>query len=252
MGVGHEMEPKKVEGERAITPARAALQEHVHRAFSGRKPDEVLPYFNFVRSNYEIAASGLFKWMFTAIASVIVFQLLTLAAIKDASFGPVTLQNLGVVQKALPVFIAYSMYRSAVFGAMWKMYDRAHQAFLAEIEPKLIENDLERYVRPAHVLLFRGWAMETAVRGEGAYRSVTRKLTFAVATGILIFEVYAFYRLFETYGADDFGTWLALTATLPLLGLYRWVDLSFSPLFSRRLDAVHRASGCNGDNTDAD
>jgi hypothetical protein len=78
-----------------MTHARAALQEHVHRAFSGRKPDEVLPYFNYVRSNYEIAASGLFKWVFTAIASVIVFQLLTLAAIKDASFGPVTLQNLG-------------------------------------------------------------------------------------------------------------------------------------------------------------
>jgi hypothetical protein len=85
-----------------------------------------------------------------------------------------------------------------------------------------------------------------------AYRSVTRKLTFAVATGIFLFEVYAFYRLFKTYGADDFGTWLSLAATLPLLGLYRWVDLSFAPSFNRRLDAVHRASGHNGDNTDAD
>jgi len=175
----------------------------------------------------------LLKWALTAIASVILFQLLALAAIKGATFGGVTLRNLGVVEKALPVFIADCMHRSAVFGAMRKLYAEAHHAFLAEMDPAIVENRLERFVRPANVFLFGSLVIPPEIRAGRAYSAVTRALGFAVATGIVFFEGYAFYRLFKTFGADDVGTWISLAATLPLLILYRWVDESFAPPMSR-------------------
>lgn len=215
---------------------RPTLQESVRKALSGRNlPDDARDYLSFVRGNYEIAAAGLLRWAITAVTSVILFQLLALAAIKGAAFGPVTLRNLGVVEKALPVFIAYCMYRSAVFGAMRKLYAEAHHAFLAEMDPAIVENGLERFVRPANVFLFGSWVIRPAIRAERAYTAVTRGLGFAVATWIVLFEVYAFYRLFQTFGADDVGTWISLSATVPLLILYRWVDASFAPPLNRGL-----------------
>jgi hypothetical protein len=154
--------------------------------------------------------------------------LIALAAIKGATVGGVTLRSLGVVEKALPVFIAYCMFRSAVFGSMRRMYRRAHRAFMAEMDPAMVANNLERYVLPADVFLFGFEGGETRTRTGRAYWRITVVLNLLIATGIFWFEGYAFYRLFSTYGADDPETWISLAATLPLLILYRWLDAPFA------------------------
>jgi hypothetical protein len=214
------------------------LEEGVRRALSGRKlPDDARDYFSFVRSNYTVAAAGLLKWAFTAIASAILFQLIALAAIKGATFGGVTLRSLGIVEKALPVFIAYSMFRSSVFGGLRRTYGAAHHAFMAEMDAAMVANDLEKYLLPADVFLFRDPVGATPIRAGRAYSVVTVGLNHVIATGIVWFEVYAFYRLFKTYGADDPGTWISLAATLPLLILYTWVDRSFAPTATGSIQA---------------
>jgi hypothetical protein len=208
----------------------AALEEGVRQALSGRKlPDDARDYLGFVRSNYTVAAAGLLKWAFTAIASAVLFQLIALAAIKGATVGGVTLRSLGVVEKALPVFIAYSMFRSAVFGGMRRMYSEAHQAFMAEMDPAMVANNLERYLLPADVFLFGDSVVSTRIRAERTYSVVTVVLNHLLSNAIIWFEFYAFYRLFRTYGADDLGTWISLAVTLLFVILYRWVDGSFAP-----------------------
>jgi hypothetical protein len=218
------------------------LPENVRRALSGQKlPDDARDYLGFVRRNYEIAAAGLLRWAFLAIASAILFQLIALAAIQGATFGGVTLRSLGVVAKALPVFIAYAMFRSSVYGGMRGMYRQAHHAFLAEMDPAIVQNDLERYLIPAETFLLGRYELEIRIHGGRTFSWVTWVLGLFVATGLFFFEIYAFYRLFKTYGADDPGTWISLAATVPLWILYRWVDSSFAP---KRLRIRNIAARC--------
>jgi len=177
-------------------------------------------YLEVVRANSKDAGEAVRKSLLVLVALDLLFVIVDVAAVKKVAFGPVEITDLAVVQKLIPVLIAYVLYTGVMFQGLTSTYTRVHQAAVRVLYPSM--GSAEVFLRPATVTLFGAEALLEPVHNERA----ERRFVFAIALfaivvllALLVFEAWALYRLLDRYGVSDVGSWLSILASSLLLAL---------------------------------
>ena len=152
---------------------------------------------------------------------LMVFFLLLVSGASGAArvaIGPVQLQNAGIVEKVLPLVVAYLMYELITLTARHVPMRKVFDALARTYQPGLVVGGLHDLLWPSTTQLYKlGGGREDSGRGRIADAAAT-VMTYGLLLTPLVFEAFAYTKLFQRHGADDLIVWAALVLTLVTLG----------------------------------
>ena len=141
----------------------------------------------------------------------LVFELLTRAAISEVTVGPFKVNNLTLIQKGLPVVIAYLYYELCAFRAMVIIQSVVYKSIVKGICKPFHDNNLETIAMFSSTFDVEDF-LESNVEGNSnrliGFLSQPLRLTLVFMP--LLFAAYAFYRCFSIFGKGDFLVWTSL------------------------------------------
>jgi hypothetical protein len=174
-------------------------------------------YLDIIREALNVADGRLIKLSGTMIVLIATFEFIARAAIAEASFGGLKVTDLSLIQKLLPVLVAFLASRLVAITAVRAILLAAYNEMFRRIAPKMYENHLEALSFPpsfsAELLLGRFSSSKTAVDVVGF---ITVGGILLLIVGPLAFECYAYFRNFVAFGYSDVTIWLTLLIVLLL------------------------------------
>jgi hypothetical protein len=160
---------------------------------------------------------------------VAVFELLARAAISKVSIGPFEIADLSLVQKGLPVAVAYAFYDYMSIGNYIVACFVLHNAVLEYTSPEMINRRLDYFLAPrAHSLT--GSELFTDFPGKRSFTNYASNYFFLVTAFLgAAFQVYAYYVLFRQFHFTDVLVWvgLALSVFFLIYGISAFRDFEF-------------------------
>lgn len=191
------------------------MAERVHRAFPAQAAQsDVREYFQAMRGDLKDIADAERRSAVLALLSALMFELINRAAIADVQVGPFKLQDLSLIQKALPVLLAYLVYDLVTLAVRYG-YCRAACIEVVKLHQTRVRlTGLDRLLYPRPSSLFGPVWYPTASALDWITHVFTVVLrTAAVALPVAI-EVYAFYRLIRTFATADLIIWCSMVLSL--------------------------------------
>jgi hypothetical protein len=181
-----------------------------------------LHYLDWVRENWASAAAQFRRTTLYILATVVVFELIKTDTVTEVSVGPIKTGELTLVFKLIPALTAFLLYEMLTLSYAGNRYSDAYRAALHRVEPKILEEKLDRITAPAVLSLFGGVRLVdgfSEAPGRTDILKVASIITVALfLVGVLYFELHAYDVLFSRYGADDALVWVSLAvAALSLL-----------------------------------
>jgi hypothetical protein len=146
------------------------------------------------------------------------FELLTRAAVSEVSIGYFKISDLTLVIKILPVIICYTYYELISMGSLRRLKSiMLFELIQSELKPPK-NDDLAPIMffgtsYEAEELIARNIEGKTSIIVE----SLTLPLKLAIILGPILFIIYAYYRIFATYGFGDILSWIFLPVSLSFL-----------------------------------
>jgi hypothetical protein len=130
------------------------------------------------------------------------------------AIGPVQLQNAGIVEKILPLVVAYLTYELNVLSIRRRSTEVVLEALASKYEPSLKRSDLHRLLWPPTLALDPNEDPTATSRAESIGIVAGIVMRDVVIFLPLIFEVFAYFKLFEHHGAGDVVVWVTLALTI--------------------------------------
>src|SRR4051794_10949967 len=100
-------------------------------------------YLDIIREALNVADGRLIKLSGTMIVLIATFEFIARAAIAEASFGGLKVTDLSLIQKLLPVLVAFLASRLVAITAVRAILLAAYNEMFRRIAPKMYENHLE-------------------------------------------------------------------------------------------------------------
>jgi hypothetical protein len=185
-------------------------------------------YLDILTANWRELTTTIRKTLGLLLLAAGAFELIRSAQVQEATFAGLKISNFSSIEKLLPVVVAYLAFQLVVHQTTTVYYQRIHTSFHRTLHQVLHEQRLHVALRPAANLW---WDPSTLAYASGDRGRLSRGLgdAWSVATvgGILAFEVYAYVRLFASFGWN----WLVLVSlALTVLLLARAVvELGLEP-----------------------
>lgn len=147
------------------------------------------------------------------------FILLSTASVSEATIGPIKITNLSIIIKCLPLLIAVNYYELiSLYGTsslLWyTTYAICHKYF-----ESFDKSDLDFFFNLnffADFEKFSGWAFEDGVL-KTIDGIITIFLTAIILFAAFLFECYAFYFCFSTFGVYDLFMWIILFSSIVVI-----------------------------------
>jgi hypothetical protein len=193
-----------------------SLGKRVNVAFADPKVKEFAnDYLAVIQEDMRYINTRFQKLIIQIFLLFFVFIILSGASVVQITLGSVQLSDLSLIEKLLPIVIAYTYYELAGFAAMRQLQNELHDRIVELLYKPLYNNDLELYLRPssalntADILMFgtKGFLSDFS-------KNLTIPLYVIIFFGALVFEIYAFNALFVAFGFVDIVVWLALLVSL--------------------------------------
>jgi hypothetical protein len=180
----------------------AALQEDASRAYAET-------YLALLTTNWVAAKDTARKTLAWLLGSAAAFELIAAAQLREATVAGLEISNFSTVEKLLPVVVAYLAFQLVVLHTMDAYFQRIHSSVHGVVHAQLREQALHVALRP---MANSWWEPSTLAYASGSSGQRARLLgqVWALATMLAIaaFEVLAYVRLFNRYGAQ----WLVLAS----------------------------------------
>ena len=186
--------------------AKKKMSERIREAF----PDSdhlqyAEAYLDTLRTNERETETSYRRTTFLFFLLVIVFELLTQAAISEVTIaGAFKVTDLSLIQKSFPLAIAFLYYELVSFFVLGRYLAEVHDRLLMKTHRSFYDSDLEFYLHPPSTLRTlqvlnqqsEGRVNTILVGAQGPYH-------MAIVVVGFLFEGYAFYRLWSTFGVFD-------------------------------------------------
>jgi hypothetical protein len=161
------------------------------------------------------------RQMLYIVIAVALFELLNRADVAEFAFGPVKVKNLAIIQKALPVLIAYLFYELQTMMIRWDRLETAHSELIKYLQREVWDNDLDLLLYPQMPSLATMSRSVRDVFSSSLDKTLLRTsdiLSFIVVLGLpFLFEAYASYRLIAKFGVTDLSVWLVILLAAVIL-----------------------------------
>jgi hypothetical protein len=166
-------------------------------------------YLDLLTANWRELQTTLRRTLGLLALSAGAFELIRSAQLQEATVAGLKISNFSNIQKLLPVVVAYLAFQLVVHHTTTLYYQRIHTGFHQTLHPKLREERLHVALRPVANLW---WEPSTLAYASGVQGRLARNLgnawSLATVFGVVAFEVYAYVRLLDAFGAN----WLVLTS----------------------------------------
>ena len=206
------------DGSQSDPPARTRIRLDAILAYSdtGTSPRE---YIKDLLENWRSATSSVAKAITLLLLLAALFEMLARAAITKVSVGPFEVGDLALIQKALPAIIAYQFYDLQCQIAYITACGLVSRVAMERYYPELINSRLDYFLLPRNSSLL-GSTLFADHMGPGHSENwnVSRPLTqrfslymgFVIILYAVLFEIYAYWRLFTQFSFRDPIVWATL------------------------------------------
>ena len=193
----------------------ATIKERIASALSSDDTKQQgRDYLQTIRENLRLSNTT-----FASRATLLLIAAVSFALLADAAVGEVTLfgvkvNNLAIVQKLIPIVVAYTYYSLFAIMAYRRLLNEVHDEIMRISFPEFYAQNLEFYCYPPSPFhIERIISSETTGRLSSALNTLNDPLVFAIGVGPALFEVYAFITCFRTFGGLDVVVWISLVAS---------------------------------------
>jgi len=174
-----------------------------------------------LRSNMKDAQVEMRTLLISMLLLLALFELLARSAISEVTIGPVKVNDLSLVLKALPVLLAFT-YNSVIAKMILIMLIRGmHRYIIKHIALKLFESDIDLFLFPPstfYILNLLGPFVTLGVTPTFVIGSLFTLILFLSVIFLPIgAEIYMFWVCFARLGLKDFMVWFSLVLSLILI-----------------------------------
>ncbi|TET44709.1 hypothetical protein E3J62_09580 [candidate division TA06 bacterium] len=200
---------------------RQTIEQSVEQAFSGASVrDYAKEYLVAVRGNVQRLTVGFQYRLALVYFLFLIFWLLTNAAIRGVTLGPFELRDISIVERLIPVLIAYCYYEAMALVSMRNFQTIVHDSVVRSVYEPIYTNALSGFL--VSLTAMDAWsyfAFKTTGVAKKLIHLWTAVLPIAVIFIPLAFECYAFSRCFAVFGFSDLLLWIALIVSVYFLTL---------------------------------
>jgi hypothetical protein len=219
-------------------------ENKMHAALSKEEEEKyATTYMGDLLDNIRSADDRLRAATRTIVLFVVIFELLTRATISEITFAGFKVDDSSLIQKSLPAVLGYLFYWSTVLLVHRSACKHIYKSLMKETFPDYSRNDLGSYPIPPSILetpRLIGSFLESW--GEKMTAVLTIPLLLVISLGPVVFEYYAFYRLFDIYESHDPIVWASLIlAVYFLCGVY--LGLTAVGALGKLADRIPKKSG---------
>jgi hypothetical protein len=199
---------------------RKTTEERVKDAFDSGDFENAEKFFNLTVSSMRENSAAASRAIVIIFLLAGVFELLVASTtIKSLAIGPLSFSNTSLVQKFIPVLIAYLIYDAYILVNRHLNQLGICNAIIKRFQPKLDASELPLNVLPG----LRGpWAFGARVESE-SNQEPGDEFIFTVEMIVLLiaffvlplaFESQAYYALMHKYGFHDVLVWISMAVSI--------------------------------------
>jgi hypothetical protein len=185
----------------------------VSLAFSNENEKSFLgEYLKAIQQNLTDVQVQLRRFLGLILLLVVFFELITRATISEVTLGPFKVGDLSLIQRGLPVAIAY-----CYLEIWWSLIRRnrlgwIQRSIMKHFYKPIYDAGLHRDLEPLGPTIF---AFRLIPKSQERMVKIISTISISLLIDLyLIFQVYAFFRLFVIFGSKSLLTWLSLVLSL--------------------------------------
>ncbi len=212
-------EKMKINSETKDAETKKTLVQLVDAAFSDKVARKYAnEYLETIRSNWRYVESIVKRTVLLALLLMAIFELMSQSSIQEVTLGPVKLTNLTLIYKFLPLAISFCFYYLMNLIQMQITYSVIHRRIMNQVYSPISMNKIESFLPPPYTSIFGDITfIPKQYKLYVVVEHISTVIAFGVIFGALVFEIYAFQRLFTAFGSADILVWCILGGSLLLL-----------------------------------
>lgn len=191
--------------------ASKTIVEKVKESLASESPEYVDQYYRALLENFHRLDEKFHHALLLLLFAIAAFELLVHTSIVEVALGPFKLNDVGFLQKYLPLIVAYSYCSTSSLGTM-RQHMRDLTAAVVSINHKSIaKNSMDIFLQP-HSLFHSSETSQKFSFGvlSKTFLHIEAILVLALMVGPIIFLGHAFYHCFFLFGFRDVNLWVSL------------------------------------------
>jgi hypothetical protein len=202
--------------------------DRLNKSFPLEDKEQADQYIADLSGVWKEVSSSIRSTVILIVVAMTLFELLSRAAVEEMSFGPVKIKDLALVEKLIPVVVAYLFYQLVSQYLRWRSMEITYNYLMTRFHSAISGNNFDLLLYPSMPALFD----LNRSAGEGS-KLVDMQYTLglvliAIFMGIpFAFEVYAYYRIIVTDAFDVLGVVGSLLSAALVFAAY-WMLRLFS------------------------
>lgn len=191
--------------------ASKTIVEKVKDSLASESAEYVDQYYRALLENFHRLDEKYHRALLLLLFAIAAFELLAHTSIVEVALGPFKLNDVGFLQKYLPLIIAYSYCSMSSLGTM-RQHMRDLTAAVVTINHKSIaKNSMDIFLQP-YSLFHTSETSQKFSFGvlSKAFLHIEVIVVLALMVGPIIFLGHAFYHCFFLFGFRDVNLWVSL------------------------------------------
>jgi hypothetical protein len=180
------------------------------------------PYLDLLRENLRDLSSAFARSLTLGLLVVAAFELLARAAVGKAALGPFEVNDLSLVEKALPVVGSYIFFDITNTSVRGGEVNGVYRRILESLHPDLAEVGLVILATPYRSSLIP--QRLPGVNDSALRRNLSVGINGMLTIALPIWLIYAYSILLRKFGLLDISIWIAVALSLV------YVTLGFTTL----------------------
>lgn len=192
--------------------ASKKIVEKAIDSLTNESAEYVDQYFRALLENFHRLDEKFHRALLLLLFSIASFELLAHTSIVEAAVGPFKLNDLGLLQKYLPLVAAYSYCSMSSLGVMRQHMRDLTPAVVTINHESVAKNSLDIFLQP-HSLFHSSETSQKFSVGmlSKTFLHIEAILVLALMVGPVAFLAHAFYHCFVAFGFRDVNLWVSLS-----------------------------------------
>ena len=165
-------------------------------------------YLKMTQDGLRGCVSEFQKRGWTLLLLMVVCELLLRSLVAELSFAGLKVSDLSLVQKALPLGIAYAYYALLSIVAYRRLLEEVHDKIFRMTMPALFKHNLQWFAHPP-TPFHLDTIFEISLGGflGKAFSIMRMPFIFVIVVGPPAYIIYVLFRYFSLYGMNDYYLW---------------------------------------------
>lgn len=191
--------------------ASKTIVEKVKDSLASESPEYVDHYYTALLENFHRLDQKFHRALLVLLIAIASFELLAHTSTVEVALGPFKLKDIGILQKYLPLIVAYAYCSTSSLGTMRQHMRDLTAAVVTINHESIAKNSIDIFLQP-HSLFHSSETSQKFSFGvlSKTFLHIEAILVLALMIGPIIFLGHAFYNCFFVFGFRDVNLWVSL------------------------------------------